>query len=317
MKWGFVGYGRIARKFEESLKHSNHTISAIASKSGFSNIPDNYRAYKDYADLFKDPEVEIVYINTTHNTHAKHTIHALENGKHVLCEKPMAVSADEVESMINSAEKNQRFLMEAIWSRYLPGYQKVMELIESGTIGEVQFISAHFGFRMNPDDPKERLIKPELAAGAVWDVGIYPISLAQDIFRSDPEDISVCAGLSQYGVEDRCSMQFVYSGRKVAQLSCAIDLNTINKALISGTKGTIEMEDFWRCENFKLSTDKGLERFNYPMVSNGLYHEAVACKEIIEQGLYQSPLISWQHSLQLAKIMDDVIEKSRGASNNR
>ena len=311
MKWGFLGYGRIARKFEESLRFGNEEIHAIASRSQYDRIPKEYVKYKDYSSLLNDHEIDIVYVSTTHNTHAKHAIDALNSGKHVLCEKPLAISPDEVEEMFEASEKNDRFLMEAIWSRYLPGYQKAISMIKEGAIGDVQFISAHFGFRMNPDQPKERLIDPDLAAGAIWDVGIYPISLVQDIFEDDPQDIQVHAKLSSRGVEDRCSVMMSYDNSRFAQFSCGIDLGTINKALITGTAGTVEMDDFWKCEKFTITNDGGTRSYSVPMSSTGLIHEAVACRKMIEQGMTSSPLITRHHSLQLSKIMEEVIYLAR------
>ena len=158
MNWGFIGYGRIARKFEQNLLYTKDRLVAIASRSGYKNVGEGIRGYENYEDLFNDQEVDIVYVSTTHNQHAPLSIAAMEAGKHVLCEKPLAISAEEVMQMTEVARKNGVLLMEAIWSRFLPGYEKALSLIREGVIGDVQFISAHFGFRMNPDDPKERLI---------------------------------------------------------------------------------------------------------------------------------------------------------------
>ncbi len=311
MKWGFAGYGRIARKFEEGLNHIGHDIAAIASRSGASEVTEGITAYHNYDDLMNDSEVDIVYVSTTHNTHAQLAIAALEAGKHVLCEKPMATSAEDVKKMIQVAKANNRFLMEAIWSRYLPGYQKAVALAKDGTIGDALQISANFGFKMNPDAPKERLLDPSLAAGAIWDVGIYPISLAQDVFAESPSSMHVDADLSKLNVEDRCAIQLAYSGDRYAQLSCAINLNTINNAIITGTKGHIIMKDFWMCEHFTVINEEGEKIHHHPMASNGLCHEAMACQELIADGQVQSPLISWEHSIQLATIMDKAIKMAR------
>jgi len=312
MKWGFLGYGRIARKFEESLGHTDHEIAAVASRSGSQTLIDrDFKVYDNYDDLINDPDIDIIYVNTTHNTHARYTIQSLDAGKHVLCEKPLGISTMEVSQMIEAARRNRRFLMEAIWSRFLPGYRKAIDLINEGVIGRPRFVSVHFGFKMNPKDPKERLIDPALAAGAIWDVGIYPISLAQDVYKQEPVIESVIAELSPRGVEDRCCMQFSYDGA-VAQLSCGINMNTPNYAMISGTKGYIVMEDFWKCERFTLHYASGKPKeYNLPMTSTGLYHEAVAVVDYIRSGLLQSPYMTWEQSLQLARVMDQSIALAR------
>jgi len=311
MNWGFAGYGRIAQKFEEGLRHTDHKLVAIASRSGANQISVPIKAYSNYDDLCRDPEVDIVYVNTTHNTHAAITINALNSGKHVLCEKPMSTSETDVGQMIEAAKNNNRFLMEAIWTRYLPGYQHAIEIIKSGTIGDVLQVNAHFGFKMNPEDPKERLINPNLAAGAIWDVGIYPISLAQDIYDDDPLSIHVDADLSSMNIENRCAIQMSYKDKRIAQLSCAINLSTINTACITGTKGSVVMKDFWKCEQFTVITKKGSKEHHFPMTSNGLCHEAIACADLINNRMTESPLIRWSHSLQLARIMDMAIKYAR------
>ncbi len=311
MNWGFTGYGRIARKFEENLAHTDHKLVAIASRSGYDQIKAPIKAYQNYKDLYADTEVDIVYVNTTHNDHCSQTIAALHAGKHVLCEKPLGTSESEVIQMIEAARANDKFLMEAIWTRYLPAYQKVISLVKNGAIGEIQMVHANFGFRMNPEDPKERLINPDLAAGAVWDVGIYPLSLAQDIFNQYPQNIQVSAKLSPLNVEDRCAIQLTYGEGQVAQLSCAIDLNSVNDATIIGSEGSITLRDFWKCEQFTLKTTKDSKDFHLPYVSTGLYHEAMACATYIENNIHESSLITFDNSRELARLMDEVILLSR------
>ncbi len=311
MKWGFIGYGRIAKKFFEGLQHIGLPVAAIASRSS-KEIPGGVTSFQSYEELLADPEVDIVYISTTHNTHAEWAIKSLQAGKHVLCEKPMSTSFKSTFDMVGAAKSSGTFLMEAIWSRYLPGYQKAIELIKEDIIGEVFQINAQFGFRMNPDDPKERLINPDLAAGALWDVGIYPISLAQDIFGDDPMTIKADAILSDLGVEDRCAIQLTYPNQGIAQLTCAINLKTHNTAVITGKKGHLIMHDFWKCEKLEIHLhDKEVEVIELPMTHNGLCHEARACSNLIQIGETQSPIMTWEHSLQLARIMDSVLLQIR------
>jgi len=310
--WGFIGYGRIAKKFYDGLKHIDLPIAAIASKSSYEDIPVGVKGYLNYEDLLADQNVDIVYISTTHNTHAEWTIKSLQAGKHVLCEKPMSTSFKDSFDMVEMAKSSGNFLMEAIWTRYLPGYQKAIELIKDDVIGEVFQINAQFGFRMNPDEPKERLINPALAAGALWDVGIYPISLAQDIFLDDPLTIKADAILSDLGVEDRCAIQLTYPNQGIAQLTCAINLKTHNTAVITGTKGHIIMDDFWKCEKLEVHLhDAKPQMIELSMTHNGLCHEARACDNLIRIREKESPIITWDQSLQLARIMDNVLSQIR------
>lgn len=311
MNWGFIGYGRIAKKFEESLKHSDHRIVAIASRSLEQHPDPEISIYNDYDSLLLDASVDIVYINLIHNLHGKFAAKALKAGKHVLCEKPLTTSLQETTELINSAQKANRFLMEAIWTRFLPGYRKAMEMIHQGVIGEVHLVQANFGFKMNPDDPKERLIRPELAAGAVWDVGIYPLSLVQHIYEVDPLEVQVQSHNSEFNVENSCFVQMSFPNDKFAQWTCSVESSMHNHAIIHGNQGQVIMEKFWKCERFKVIKGDNIETFDFPMVSNGLYHEAIAVATYIHQGVIQSEEISFDHSKQLAKLMDQIILKAR------
>lgn len=312
MKWGLLGYGRIALKFEESIKASEKDeIVAVASRSQYDTIPSTYKRYQSYEALLADPEVEIVYVCTTHNTHKQLSITALNAGKHVLCEKPMSTSPEDVREMAAVAKQNDKFLMEAIWSRYLPGYHKAIELIKEGAIGEIQMVHANFGFYMNPADPKERLINPSLAGGAVWDVGIYPIQLALSIYGEDPSGISAMGKLNSNGVEESALINMSFSGGGLAQLSCSYQAALTNNAWITGTKGKIIMKDFWMCEEFVLSNDEGTQEFKLPMTSTGYYHEIRACESYIVNKLTESERIPWNDSIGINVAMEEVIRQCK------
>lgn len=317
MKWGLLGYGRIALKFEQSIEScSEDAIVAVASRSQFDNIPDSYQAYKDYNQLIEDPEVEIIYICTIHTTHKEWTLAALNAGKHVLCEKPMSICASDVKEMTACAKENNRFLMEAIWSRYLPGYQEALRLIRSGMIGDIKMIQANFGFQMNPEDPKERLVKKELAGGAIWDVGIYPISLAMDICQASPKKIQALGKLNSAGVEESAIINLSFSGDVLASLTCSFDMQLQNQAIITGSKGQIIMEDFWKCEKLILTTEFNKKEIEKPMVSTGFYHEILASSALIRSGAIESPLISWRHSWEISSVMDKILEMVRKRNSN-
>jgi len=312
MKWGLLGYGRIAAKFEQSIDASEKdTIVAVASRSQFDNIPSKYSAYNDYDELLKNTEVEIVYVCTTHNTHKELTIAALNAGKHVLCEKPMSTSAADVREMTEYAAQKKLFLMEAVWSRYLPGYQEAIKLIREGAIGEVKMIQANFGFKMDPEAPRERLLKKELAGGAVWDVGIYPLSLSMDICQAIPSEIQAFGKLNNAGVEESAIMNLVFPNDVLASLTCSFDLQLQNNAVITGSKGQITMKDFWMCEHLDIKTSEGVQVFEKPMTSTGYYHEIRACEDLIGQGKLQSPLITWQHSWEISTVIDTILKQIR------
>ena len=310
LRWGLLAYGRIARKMESSIAASKHNkIVAIASNSQYDDIPSHYRRYRHYIDLLDDPEIDIIYVSTTHNDHAEWTIKALHAGKHVLCEKPMSTSRPEVIKMIEAARLSGKFLMEAIWMRYLPGYIKVREFITEGLIGEIQMIQANFGFAQNPDDLKPRLNDPALAAGAIWDVGIYPLALIIDYARSSVSGMTATGHLSSLGVDERVAAQYIFDNGIIAQMTCSTNLKTHNQAILTGTEGIIVMDDFWKCESFSILRNDQKENYLVPYYSTGLYHEVEACYDLIQSGRQASDIVSWDDSLTLAAMMDDLLDK--------
>ena len=185
--WGIIGTGKIADKFVQDLKRVPHAdLIAVGSRSqsgadtfgGRHGIPHRHARY---IDLFHDPEVDIVYIAVPHPGHAPLSIQAMALGKGVLCETPFAVNARQAAEMIKKARENKVFLMEAMWTRFLPAIQKMKQLVADHAVGQAKMLEADFGFRAERN-PHGRLFAPELAGGALLDVGVYPVSL--DSFRS-------------------------------------------------------------------------------------------------------------------------------------
>ena len=183
MRWGVIGTGGIAQSFAKAMEHvPGSSVVAVSSRQqatadSFAATHGVARAYDSDAGLLEDAAVDVVYVATPHHRHHDDTIHALEAGKHVLCEKPLALSAAQANAMAAAARRHDRFLMEAIWSRFLPGYDALRSVLASGEIGEVLHVDASFGFR-RPIDPAHRLFDLALGGGALLDVGLYPVQLA-------------------------------------------------------------------------------------------------------------------------------------------
>ncbi len=198
------------------------------------------------------PEVDAVYIAIPHPGHAEWAIKAAEAGKHVLCEKPLALTAFEADAMIHAARKAGTFLGEAFMYRLHPQTLKLVELIKSGVIGEVRMIKSSFGFAMPGFMPEHRLYANDLAGGGILDVGGYPVSMARLIAGAaagkpfaEPDKVAGAAHLGQSGVDEWASALLHFPGGIVAEVSCSISLNQDNVLRILGTKGRIEVPDFW------------------------------------------------------------------------
>ncbi|MFK7905499.1 MAG: Gfo/Idh/MocA family protein, partial [Chitinophagales bacterium] len=188
LQWGIIGLGKIAHSFCQDLQLVDNTaIAAVASRSTakaekFAAEYGAAKSYGSYQELFEDPNVDIVYIATPHDSHAEWSIAAMNAKKHVLCEKPLGVNQSQVKAMVEVAQQNSVFFMEALWSKFNPTIKTCIELAKSGTaIGEVNYVNADFTFSRNDADDS-RMLNMELAGGSLLDMGIYPVFLAYSIF---------------------------------------------------------------------------------------------------------------------------------------
>lgn len=315
INWGILGAGNIARKFAAGLQAvTGSELLAISSRSiekaqEFAkefNIP---KAYGSYEEMVKDPGIDVVYIATPHTFHKPHTLLCLNNGKAVLCEKPFGVNAGEVEEMVQCARKKRLFLMEAMWTRFLPVMYKVREWIANGAIGEVRILTADFGFRTSIN-AEWRLFNMKLGGGALLDVGVYPVSLASMIFGGAPEKITGMANIGETGVDEQAAMIFGYRNGELAVLHTAIRTNTFHEARIMGTKGSITIPYFWRATSATLITDGGnKETVEIPFDANGYCYEAREVERCLKEGKLQSDLMTWDESISVLRTMDKLREQ--------
>lgn len=312
MNWGFVGFGRIARKFLESLQAIEGEVAyAFASRSNAKALAEEFpkvKIYSSYEELLADPDIDIVYISTTHNFHCQNTIDALRAGKHVVCEKPMGINSKEIEQMISVAKETGLFLMEAMWMRFLPGYREALRLAKSGAIGEVKYMTASFGFRSIDKLTKDgRLLNPDLAGGALFDVGVYPLTIAADLFGWKPETFEVQAEIGETGVDESIQLQMNYGNNQMAQLFASISLVTNKEACIYGTEGFIRMPLFWKCQEFEVVRGEEVEKISLPFISTGYAHEIVAARECIKNGELESNLFTLEESLASSKLVEKIL----------
>ncbi|WP_339158658.1 Gfo/Idh/MocA family oxidoreductase [Paenibacillus sp. FSL W8-0186] len=249
IRWGIMGTGWIAEKFAADLTHvSNGEGMAVGSRTLNSanqfaakfNIP---RAYGSYEELVSDPEIDAIYVATPHPFHRDNVITALSGGKAVLCEKPFTVNSRELEEIIAVAKEKRLFLMEAMWTRFLPPIIQVRQWLEEGRIGEIKLLKAEFGFRSDWN-PSGRLLNPELGGGALLDAGIYPVSFASMIFGPNPEQVWSTAHIGETGVDEHFSILLDYGQGRSASLHGAVRLALTNEAYIYGTEGSIHIPSF-------------------------------------------------------------------------
>ena len=186
INWGIIAPGKIAQKFASDLKLvEGANLLAVASRDEtrakeFALEYNAQKHYGSYLDLVKDPDVDVVYIASPHPFHFEQSLLCLNHGKHVLCEKPMCMNVQEVKQLIDVAQSKNLFLMEALWTRFIPSFVKCKNLVEQGEIGEILYIQADFGFRAEYD-VQRRTFNKELGGGSLLDIGIYPVFFALEI----------------------------------------------------------------------------------------------------------------------------------------
>ena len=307
--WGILGAGSIANKFATDLANlSDAKLLAVGSRDAgraqaFAEKHGAERAYGSYANLVHDPDVDVIYVATPHPFHKAHTILCLEQGKAVLCEKPMAINAGQVREMVTCARENDAFLMEAMWTRCLPVSGIVRRWLEEERVGEVRMLQADFGFRTGWN-PEGRLLNPELAGGALLDVGVYIVALAYMVFGESPVDVQAAAHIGETGVDEQTGMLLHYDGGELALLSCAIRTGTRHEARIIGTEGSIYIPTFWRATSATLDV-RGESSVTVTEPS-GYHYEAAEVMACLHADQRESALIPLEESISIAETLDRV-----------
>lgn len=310
IRWGILGTGAIAHKFATGLKAvPDAQLIAVGSRTQAAadkfadefNAPRHHASYEALAD---DPDVDVIYISTPHNFHKDNSILCLNAGKPVLCEKPFTINAAETDAVIQTARAKKLFLMEAMWTRFLPVLVQVRDFITAGAIGEVRMLTADFGFRTSVN-AEGRLFNKVYGGGALLDVGVYPVSLASMLFGV-PTAIKALAQLGTTGVDEQAAIIFSHAVGQLALLSTAIRTNTQHEAVIAGTDGMIKIPDWWRATQFTLIKEGQSETFAPPFEGNGYNYEAAAVGRCLREGKLESDVMPLEETRAIVATMDAI-----------
>lgn len=310
--WGIIGLGKIAHKFAQDINGlPNAQVHAVASRNlekaqQFAQQYKTKHAYGSYEELMQCPDLDVVYIATPHSFHKENTLLCLEHKIPVLCEKAFAINQKEVMQMVQKAKENDTFLMEALWTRFLPTTLKILEIIESGQLGEIYSVKADFGFNAT-FDPNGRLFNPNLAGGSLLDIGIYPVFLAL-LLMGRPDDLKAFAKFSSTGVDEECQVIFNYNNGQTANLHSTIRSLTKTEAFIYGEKGTINIHTRWHePSSFTLMLNgERPEHFQFTYTGNGYYLEAQEVMKCLELQQKESQLLPLDFSIQLIETLDRI-----------
>lgn len=311
-RWGILGAGGIAAKFAAGVAAvEDQVVIAVGSRTQasadrFADRFDILRRHASYEELVSDPNVDAIYVATPHSFHREHTLLALRHGKHVLCEKPFAINAGEAQDMVDEARRSGLFLMEAMWTRFLPIIVEMRRLIADGAIGQVQMIQSDFGFRAS-FNPASRLFDPALGGGALLDVGVYPVSLASMLLGA-PDRIAAVAALGATGIDENTGMLLGFPGGEVAVLATTVRAATLQEAVILGDNGWIRVHSPWWVGKRLTLQRAGSEAevIDRPFMANGYNYEAIEVATCVRAGKQESSVMPLDESVRIMTILDEI-----------
>ena len=312
IRWGIIGTGAIARQFAKGLEFLDDAeLAAVGSRTQKSADAFGERfkianRHDSYEGLAADPTVDVVYVATPNSLHLQNTLLCLNSGKHVLCEKPFTINADEAAQIIDLARKKKFFVMEAMWTRFFPVMTKLRELLAEGVIGEPRMLSADFGFRTD-FVPNEQPFDAQLGGGALLDVGVYTVSLSSMIFGA-PETMTSMAQMGKSNVDEATAMLLKFTHGELAVLHSAIRLETPQEAIIMGSEGQLKIHAPWWSPSKMALTFEGKppQEFNLPFDGNGYNYQAQEVMRNIRTGRLESAIMPLDESLSIMQTLDKI-----------
>ena len=310
-RWGVVGPGAIAAGFADAMRMvDGGRIVAVASRSAeradsFADRFDIPVRYDHYAALAEDPQVDAVYVATPQSRHMDDTLALLRAGKHVLCEKPFALDTGQARRMVDEARTRGLFLMEAIWSRFLPAYRSLVEVVGSGRIGEPLLVEADFGFR-RPVDPEHRLFRLDLGGGGLLDLGIYPLQLCT-LLLGPMEHVAAEGIIGETGVDEHVAAVLRHAGGGLGAMKSALRVNMTCTARVSCTEGVVSVPALMHCPNsLTVMSGGGVEEIDASYEGNGLRFEIEEVHRCLADGETESPTMPLDETIALASTLDEI-----------
>ena len=310
--WGLLGPGRIAQQFADGLKGiDDAALYAVASSNperarAFAEKNGGEKTYTSYEALVNDPRVDAVYIATPHRFHYENAMLCLQAGKPVLCEKPLTVNAAETRKLIETARANKVFLLEALWTRFLPIYAEIRQWLDEKAIGDLHYLTSNFGFNI-PKGKEDRWLNPELAGGTLLDMGVYPISTSQWVMGQAPVSFGAKAIIGETGVDELTSVVLQYPGGAISQFSSNFLSDNVNDFYIYGSKGSIRIHaNYWAATMATLSVNGQQLTLSRALRAGGFEYQTEEAMRCIRAGLLESPGMTHADTLANLELMDAI-----------
>jgi predicted dehydrogenase len=315
VRFGILGPGKIANRFTDSFTHvPDAEVVAVASRDGerarlFAEKHRIPRSYDSYDKLILDPEVDIIYVATPHPFHFENTMQCLHGGKAVLCEKPLAMNLRQAKEMIDTARKNNVFLMEGMWSRFFPATHKALEVLNAGSIGELKFLEADFGFAA-PVNPEGRVYNLALGGGSQLDVGVYPLFFAL-LMLGKPLSVKSFSQLAATGADATTSALLQFGNGAIAHIYSSIVADSPKMAHLLGTEGRITLAAPWhKSQEVIVRFNSGeSNHYSFPHSGNGFEFQVDAVAQCIREGKKECDLMPHSLSLLMAETADEILRQ--------
>lgn len=312
-----LGAGGIAQKMAGTLQgmiaqgNEGVAMHSVASRDGekalrFARDYGFEKAYGSYEEMLRDPDVDLVYVATPHSHHYEHMMLCLQHAKHVLCEKAFTVNARQAEEVLALASDKGLYVAEAIWTRYLPSRRMIGELIESGIIGKPRMVTANLAYVL---DHVERIRRPDLAGGALLDLGVYALNFAAMVLGKEITDIQAAAQMLETGVDMQDSITLTFTGGEMAVLCCAMNCAGDSRGVVYGTKGTLTADNI---NNPLVITVKPfgkseeIKTYHAPKQITGFEYQVQAAVDAIEQGQVECEAMPHAETIRIMRLMDDI-----------
>jgi predicted dehydrogenase len=310
LRWGIASTGYISNSMAEALASLDGAeIVAVGSRTQdaadeFAERHSIPRGHGSYDELWADPNVDVIYIGSPHSEHHWMTLAALHGGKHVLCEKAFAINAGEAREMIDAARRSERFLMEAMWSWFMPAWHELRHRIADGAIGDVISIDANFAIPVLDEDGRHR--RPELAGGALLDLGIYPLSIGRFLL-GEAVEVKALGHLTSQGVDSLVGGVMRHESGAITTFTTSLDAMSDLTARIVGTEGVaVVAAPFWFPTEFTITRHDGSEPQRAKRPNRGLAHEAEHVMERIRAGAIESDVQTWAATMANMELMDEI-----------